>query len=247
MPSLIPRHGSAVSAPKHQPKRDYAKADPRSSRPWRRLREQALKRDKYTCQGVNNGKKCGKVSVHMEVDHIMRRDRGGKDELSNLQTLCPLCHLMKTSGEVSTRGASMTPEWLPKTTKPLFLVCGRPAAGKSEHVRKTAQHGDLVIDLELIAGEMGASLADLSKEQTFALIRLRNKRIAEFCKGLTPHPRAFIVTPAGREYIREFWRDRGAEIVVIDTPLEICQRRIVAEDMPAERKEKRMQLAADWK
>lgn len=248
MPNMIPRHGAATSAPVHQPKREYGKNDPRSSRPWRRLREQVLKRDKYTCQGVTpSGRRCGKVDTQMEVDHILPRSRGGKDELSNLQTLCPMCHLMKTSGEAATKGASMTPEWMPKATKPLFLVCGRPAAGKSEHVKQHADKGDLVVDLNLMAWEMRCALEDLTKEQTFALIRMRNNRIAAFCRGETPHPRAWIVTSAPREYARQFWRDRGAEVIIVDTPLEICQRRIIDEDVPAKRKEQRLQAAQDWR
>lgn len=247
MPGMIPRHGAGASAPVHKAKRDYGKNDPRSSRPWRRLRQQVLLRDKYTCQGVNNGKKCGKISTHMEVDHIKPRNQGGTDELGNLQTLCPLCHLMKTSGEAATRPASMAPDWMPSTTKPLVLVCGRPASGKSEYVKQNAKPGELVVDLELMAAEIGCELWDLSKEQTFALIRLRNNRIANFARGQTEHPKAWIVTAAGRDYLRQFWSDRGAEVVVIDTPLEVCQRRIVAQSQPGERTDKRLQLAQDWK
>lgn len=248
MVDLIPRHGSHASAPTHQPKREYSKRDPRSARPWRRLREEVLKRDKYTCQGITpTGRRCGKVDADNEVDHIVPRARGGTDDKINLQTLCPLCHLMKSSGEAATKGASMTPEWMPRSAKPLVLVCGRPAAGKSHYVKEKSGRADLIVDLDLIAWEMRCKLEDLSKEQIFALIRLRNNRLAAFCRGETGHPRAFIVTTAGREFAREFWRQRGAEVVVIDTPLEVCQRRIVNEPISTERKQLRLNAAADWR
>jgi 5-methylcytosine-specific restriction enzyme A len=62
----------------------------RGGRPWRRLREAVLLRDKYTCQH------CGHVGVEgMEVDHIINKASGGTDELSNLQTLCRSCHQLE--------------------------------------------------------------------------------------------------------------------------------------------------------
>ncbi|WP_239372600.1 HNH endonuclease [Snodgrassella gandavensis] len=70
----------------------------RGGRPWRRLREAVLLRDKYTCQY------CGYASVEgMEVDHIVNIAAGGTDDMSNLQTLCKSCHEMKTRHE-SRRG-----------------------------------------------------------------------------------------------------------------------------------------------
>ena len=61
---------------------------------WRKLRLQALMRDMYICQMCN--RPAGK-SAH--VDHIIPKSRGGKDELSNLQTLHGSCHQRKTNAE----------------------------------------------------------------------------------------------------------------------------------------------------
>ena len=61
---------------------------------WRKLRLQALIRDMYVCQMC--GKPAGK-SAH--VDHIIPKSRGGKDEMSNLQTLHAVCHQRKTNSE----------------------------------------------------------------------------------------------------------------------------------------------------
>lgn len=67
----------------------------RGGRPWRRLREQVLQRDCYTCQH------CGRVclSENLCADHIINRARGGTDNLANLQTLCNECHTFKTANE----------------------------------------------------------------------------------------------------------------------------------------------------
>lgn len=54
-----------------------------------RLRFLVLKRDNFTC------KMCGKKAIdgaELEVDHIVPVSKGGKTDLSNLQTLCKRCN-----------------------------------------------------------------------------------------------------------------------------------------------------------
>lgn len=67
----------------------------RGGRPWRRLREQVLLRDGYTCR------QCGRVGLpeNLQADHIINTARGGSNDLSNLQTLCTDCHAAKTAAE----------------------------------------------------------------------------------------------------------------------------------------------------
>lgn len=65
----------------------------RGGRPWRRLRDEILLRDAYTCRS------CGLVSQHLEVDHIINVAQGGTDDPNNLQCLCPACHRSKTARE----------------------------------------------------------------------------------------------------------------------------------------------------
>ncbi len=67
----------------------------RGGRAWRRLREQVLARDLYTCRH------CLRVCLpeNLCADHIINRANGGSDDLSNLQTLCTDCHKVKTANE----------------------------------------------------------------------------------------------------------------------------------------------------
>lgn len=62
---------------------------------WKEIRQQALQRDNRTCQV------CGKPNS-AQVHHVTPRSKGGKDELSNLITLCGKCHMV----------ISPVPEWL---------------------------------------------------------------------------------------------------------------------------------------
>lgn len=63
-----------------------------------KIRERILLRDEYTCQ------KCGRVSVHLEIDHIVPLHLGGLEADSNRQCLCPdPCHKEKTEREEKER------------------------------------------------------------------------------------------------------------------------------------------------
>lgn len=67
-----------------------------NSREWYTLRKQALVRDAWQCQA------CGRLCAdkrEAQVDHIIPKSQGGRDELSNLQTLCIRCHGRKTVAE----------------------------------------------------------------------------------------------------------------------------------------------------
>ncbi len=50
------------------------------------LRMACLMRDGYTCQ------QCSKQKVRLEAHHLIFKERGGKDTLNNLLTLCEACH-----------------------------------------------------------------------------------------------------------------------------------------------------------
>lgn len=63
---------------------------------WQKLRARVLARDGHRCQA------CG-ASAPLQVDHIVPRQHGGSDALSNLQTLCQPCHQRKTLEERRTQ------------------------------------------------------------------------------------------------------------------------------------------------
>ena len=77
----------------HQPKSRWGSG--RGGRPWRRIRDQILLRDLYTCQH------CRQVFKPKDLvcDHIVNTAQGGTDEPTNLQTLCNPCHDKKTHAE----------------------------------------------------------------------------------------------------------------------------------------------------
>lgn len=67
---------------------------------WVKLRKQALERDKWLCQHcLKQGMPTplGVKPRDHEVDHVTPKAKGGTDDLSNLQSLCPDCHHEKTA------------------------------------------------------------------------------------------------------------------------------------------------------
>ena len=68
-----------------------------NKRAWLWLREEVIRRAKWTCAG------CGKRSGYLEVDHIVPVSQGGSEtEFDNLQALCRDCHMDKTMRERGT-------------------------------------------------------------------------------------------------------------------------------------------------
>ena len=58
-----------------------------SSRRWRSIRRELLRRSGFVCQSCGTG---GPLEVHHHVTPI---SRGGSDDLENLKALCTECHL----------------------------------------------------------------------------------------------------------------------------------------------------------
>lgn len=63
---------------------------------WSRTRKRILERDFQLCQVC-------KTRTASEVDHVVPKGAGGSDEDENLQSLCTICHDIKTGTENATR------------------------------------------------------------------------------------------------------------------------------------------------
>ncbi|MCO8071880.1 HNH endonuclease [Acinetobacter lwoffii] len=95
LPTLKPR----LQVIKTKPAQSTAQPQPkrwgsgRGGRPWRRLKEKIHTRDHWTCLH------CGITTMKLELDHIINVAQGGTDDESNLQSLCPECHKVKSQKE----------------------------------------------------------------------------------------------------------------------------------------------------
>lgn len=232
-------HSPFLDATRHSKKKAPVK-ESRSARPWRRRRLRILRRDLYTCQ------KCGYIGHDLEVDHKIPLHKGGTDADDNLQSLCEKCHKFKTAIDLGDVHSTMVPSWIPKSSKPLVLVCGPPASGKSTFIQNHAGKDDLVVDLDLIAAEMGRKMHELTKQERSVMVRIRNDRVAAFCRGETNHPKCWLAATAGQPQHRDFWAERGAEIVIMPTAHDVCERRVMARDLPVKRKIDSIDAIRKW-
>ena len=216
----------------------------RGGRPWRTIRERILKRDGYMCQCDT----CRGVRLLAdEVDHILPISQGGTDSDDNLRSINKNCHKLKTSQE-SGGAVSMTPAWLPSPIKPLVVVVGPPAAGKTTHVQERAHKRDLVIDLDQMALAAGKPLDDMSQAERSRLIRRRNSLLASFCEGRTAHPKAWLIATSGSFKQRKYWMDKGAQVVVIHPGMDACRDRIESDSTRSEKaRASRLRALEKWR
>lgn len=71
-------------------------------RPWMRIRERILARDKGLCQ-CDQCQRSGFPQRATEVDHRIPLWEGGTDDDANLQSMHPDCHRAKTEAEAARR------------------------------------------------------------------------------------------------------------------------------------------------
>lgn len=74
------------------------KGSGRGGRPWRRLRDQVMKRDQYLCR-CDECIRLARVREAHEVDHIVALAHGGTDEPANLRAINRDCHKAKSQRE----------------------------------------------------------------------------------------------------------------------------------------------------
>jgi HNH endonuclease/AAA domain len=102
------------------------------------LTRAVLERDGYRCVY------CGGPAT--TADHIVPRSAGGTDSMDNLRAACRPCNSSRGDGATGDGryGATTT------------VVIGPPGAGKSTYVQTHAMPGDVLVDLDRIAGALSA-------------------------------------------------------------------------------------------
>ncbi len=85
----MPVKGWASSYTKSKEERGYGHE-------WKKKRKVILLRDGYLCQPC---KRQGVYTQATEVDHIVNKAIGGDDSDANLQSICSMCHKIKTNRE----------------------------------------------------------------------------------------------------------------------------------------------------
>lgn len=189
---------------------------------WRKLRRMQLSREPV-CQVES----CGQLAT--DVDHIVPKREGGRDTLSNLQSLCHSHHSQKTRREKL------------KPTTPCTVVAGPPGSGKTHYVHTHRLPGDLVLDLDALFSALSglplyrrpAPLLPFVCEVRDALLERLSRR--------SDLRHAWVITSDPKPPTLHGLASRlAARLVVLEVPAEECLRRIEAD-------EQREGSRVDWK
>lgn len=194
---------------------------------------------------------------------------------SNWQPLCTHCHSsVKQSMEVTGRrrgcgvnglpldpnhpwnGGSRdawverpsSPRNLPKPAIPVTMVCGPPAAGKTTYVRQHAAKDDLVIDLdEIIRGLAGRNYTDHQERYWIARALRERNQILRSLSEPGRYRRCWFIICAADRLERDWWaRQLNAEVVLLETPEQVCIERIESSNRAGFMKLNRATAVQQW-
>lgn len=110
------------------------------------------------------------------------------------------------------------------------VICGPPGSGKSAYLREHAKPGDIVWDFEMISVALtGLPPRECPDDVARLITKLRDQLVASLHEIVRVGVDAwFIITwPASAEEIVTALR---AEVVMLDTPLAECVKRIEADN-----------------
>lgn len=214
---------------------------------WRAVRRQYL-----AAHPVCSHEGCGERAV--EVDHIQSvRDAPAlRLRWSNLRGYCAEHHRARTMRDqvnVSSEYAERArPSDLQPSRIPVVIVCGAAGSGKSTYVQQHAGPDDLVIDLDVIrAGLAGTAIHEPNPDYTRAALDKRNDMLRSLATD-RKHKRAWFIVSAPDKGERLWWRDhlKAERVVVMDTTLDECKRRIMRDYRRVGQRVRMIHLAEDW-
>lgn len=215
---------------------------------WKGLRMGQLRREPLcaTCLLEYDEVRAAEVVHHIDPH---RGDWAKFTDPENLESVCKRCH----DGEIqrgeragwSERGAFIyghripprvvQPLGLAPSAIPLTIVCGPPGAGKSTYVNQRKGADDIVIDIDAILQDLSGDVVRTRERRDAYLLDAfieRNRRLA----GLASEQgsiAAWFIIGAPKPAVRALWADqlKPCEVVVMETPAQLCRARIEAEPM----------------
>jgi len=198
-----------------------------------------------------------RTGMRLFADHVVERQDGGEAlDVDNGMARCGSCHTRKTAEERAKRHSrplhtigSTHPDWIRPSHIPLVVVCGAPAAGKTTYVAHNARPDDLIIDLPVLGARIsGRPPHSWGAETLDAALRERNDLLGRLSWRHIPWPAAWLIVSEPLASKREWWaaKLKPKAIVVVETPADVCERRIRADVDRASRLEEHIEAAHGW-
>ena len=121
------------------------------------------------------------------------------------------------------------------------VVCGRPGSGKSTYVNEQRKPNDLVWDWDAVAETLFGT-EDLTDANRGVMLRLLDFVLMQGVR--TTHPIYVITT--GTRWANDIAQKIRGEVVVLDTPADVCIERIAQRESDTPRRRKRMEVVREW-
>lgn len=192
---------------------------------WQATRRTVLNRD-ILCRS------CGH-QVATDCDHIISarlvHDNYGLDAFydpERCQGLCHPCHSSKTAIECGWTGRKGTKLTELGNRQHVTVVCGQAGSGKTTYVAQHKADNDLVWDYDVVMSELtGLPMHESLPDAVGSVLAHRDSWIVatehclHHCWLIVSNPNAVIV---------QMMREAGANVIVMDTPDDVCQQRLRA-------------------
>lgn len=212
---------------------------------WRRRRADQLQAEPLCAACLKERR----VTAATVADHIERATDERSFWEGALQSLCARHHNAKRQAESrSGQQGEHRPDWLPKPTCRVMLVCGPPGSGKSTYVAERATPADTIIDLDEIKAQMAnAPLYHADKRWLGPALAQRNRQLADLSKAPVTHT-AWVILSAPSKPLRKWWSDtlRAENTAVLDVPADECKRRIKADERRRPVMVEHLSAVDDW-
>lgn len=221
-----------------------------NSKQWLVFREQYIL--EHTKQ--NSGVICSKCKKHIfvsadiqlhhtpvELSESNYNDVNISLNPDNIELICRSCH-NKEHGRFCGGGHK-------RKEKAVYIVYGPPMSGKTTYVLENMESGDIVVDMDRLYNAISLRpMYDKPDNLKYNVFSIRNHIIDNIKNRYGGFRTAWIIGGYAEKFIREkLADDLGAELILIETPKELCLDRLnICNDYRSEHKEEWIQYIDSW-
>jgi hypothetical protein len=156
-------------------------------------------------------------------------DNFGLDEFYNierLQGLCHDCHSMKTAHESGWAGSKGTRLDNLSNRSNTTVVCGGVCSGKTTYVEQHRQQDDVCWDYDEVMARITGLPLHQSLQGAIGSVLADRDAFIQGTATCTNH--VWLIVARRDAYIVKLLESAGAEVIVMTTPDDECQRRLQA-------------------
>lgn len=215
-----------------------------NSQEWQKCRLNLI--SERSPEGVIHCEYCGKVitsSGDAEIDHVKELTLENVNDYNislnpdNLKISCKSCHNKKHKRFGSSKEHNV------------YIIYGAPLAGKKTYVKENMERGDIVVDIDKLYSAISFfDVYDKPETLKYNVFALRKTLIDNIKTRYGKWNNAWIIGGYADTHDRtRLANDLGAELIFIDTPKDICIKRLdTCLDLRKYQKNEYKRFIEDW-